>query len=761
MSIQVSFPIILCTILFQTAFCNTISSFINPLTECHIFILNFQKNNLDKHINRPVLLMNFFSLKYDNLIYPINLQGLNFSQIYSSFIANGKWLPYMRTLDNHNVRTSRRCKCIFTLYLLPPSVEPDIGHLYEFPDNGFLKEPYSQNRHMDASYYENIRRRRIIQTTTQYFVLLSNFTTEIRVDEIYKSWLKTTWLHRSYTPILNNYFLVIQVEIVQDNLRAASFNIKWMFQICLFCDPCNPATLLNITQYRSQLQVLKNWSSNGPHFYLVIPMEDMPYEDYSVRKSRKMLIDQLLKYKRDIDPSIMHGLWDAHFISMVVPDNVNFTTQYENPHDMWQPKQIYLEMCHDKILYPALLRPGISRYQYRYLGQHLDASIVIHRKTLKYISCYYEERNWLQGLSKLVDSFDTEIWITLVISFLSVASVVACGNMLQQKFIRKHIHEVQNTFLSVMLQLIAWLWDQSTDEFEKNYLKNKRFMLGLRFTLPLAIFILGNEFKSYSISDLSVPASPVAFDNFNLLVKHEFLIYSLPVFRENIMPDINNVTKSQRDFHNDVVAHLAYPVTSQFWHRVMLTFNWDWKHVTKNDISSELWYYLNKTSLYPGEPNISKGEYNYFVGGNVLYFLTLPHLTNCNKSAAILDGKKALLLYAALEQLNYNVYLGKEVLHESLQGYQFERAFDQNLLNRAKRIFQSGIGDWWRNYFDMLVQRKGFSDQQLYLFTGKWKKLSSHKSSKDIRNLIAVPVVGCGAAIVLFIISKTGLFLAY
>ncbi len=52
------------------------------------------------------------------------------------------------------------------------------------------------------------------------------------------------------------------------------------------------------------------------------------------------------------------------------------------------------------------------------------------------------------------------------------------------------------------------------------------------------------------------------------------------------------------------------------------------------------------------------------------------------------------------------VYFGKDVVNENLIGYTYDGYFPMKLMLRFKYWFQSGVAEWWENYFKWVYKIK-------------------------------------------------------
>lgn len=101
------------------------------------------------------------------------------------------------------------------------------------------------------------------------------------------------------------------------------------------------------------------------------------------------------------------------------------------------------------------------------------------------------------------------------------------------------------------------------------------------------------------------------------------------------------------------------------------------------------------------------------------------HMNSCNRSAMILPRDMAIQLYTTLKRDKPPVFFGRDVIIETLWGYKYEGYFPTNVFHKGRYLSQTGIVEWWQQYFDFSIVQKTSTN-----FKGSTLKLKKSCSSQ-------------------------------
>ncbi len=202
-------------------------------------------------------------------------------------------------------------------------------------------------------------------------------------------------------------------------------------------------------------------------------------------------------------------------------------------------------------------------------------------------------------------------------------------------------------------------------------------------------------------------------------------------------------------------GHEAFPIVSELWHHIMsrkpILEARRLKHLS-GKLSKDMWKYLNNSEMFPPKLNASFNGYTR-TKESVNQVLAM-HMEKCTRSAIILGENMAIPVYTHLIVKKKPAYFGKDVITGNLGGYKFSGYFPTHVFLSSKHYFQSGITEWWVNYFRwVLMVKTRAAEIKLRLSSNKNDSTLYHESgSGNVGALVCLPVIGLIVSMLVFIV---------
>ncbi len=367
-----------------------------------------------------------------------------------------------------------------------------------------------------------------------------------------------------------------------------------------------------------------------------------------------------------------------------------------------------------------------------------DVGLIFRKEQLRFVSCHKEQAYWMTPLKELLVVFDIPIWILLVILSTLAANLFP------------YVSQQARNPSSLYYSMFALMLDQSTDLYS-----NKTFREKIAFWLVFALFpfrliILSNLYKGENISGLTLGPVLVPFDTFDSLVQNNFKTFSR---RRTLSKSDLSVMKLYFDVElefGQVTRHEAMPFVSELWHEIMLSEevkNWRKISSLQKVLSRSTWRFIENSEMFPVW-NLSNAYHFQYVD-QILEF----HMHKCDKSAMILLKPDAIHLYTILNIYKKNVYFGKDIINENLEGYSYFGSFPTKLIWNSKYYFQSGIVKWWAEFFEWSITTKSNMEKIKNKYKIAQNKTLSfdYQTQSGVYVLCCIPIFGWFVSIITFI----------
>ncbi len=169
---------------------------------------------------------------------------------------------------------------------------------------------------------------------------------------------------------------------------------------------------------------------------------------------------------------------------------------------------------------------------------------------------------------------------------------------------------------------------------------------------------------------------------------------------------------------------------------------WERFKYLKNKMSKRMWWYMENSEI----PDL-----NYTSG------MTLPdignsldaHLSKCNKSALIHSEITVVEEFAEHKAQNQPVYIGKEIISESFDGYMVAGRFAKNTYIKLSYYFQSGIQQWWQKHlsWSIIVKRSN-------IIISLPNHVSLESTITQTKSLCVIPFIGFFMSSIAFLVFE-------
>ncbi|CAL8133321.1 unnamed protein product [Orchesella dallaii] len=315
----------------------------------------------------------------------------------------------------------------------------------------------------------------------------------------------------------------------------------------------------------------------------------------------------------------------------------------------------------------------------------------LHPTKLKFVSCGTPE---IYGFdfAPLTSIFDIYIWVMIIVTVIGISAYFS--------WVSSESIGILETTYSCLRTLLEQGDCPLRDKLLSYSNKHSRAGRWVFCGFLLMAVVLSNGYKNKNISEITLPRKEILFDKFDMLIKHNFKIFTRAIFqyaggdfREDFYTmqkkiffalmkprppfdthDITNVFKSE------VFGYASIQVSSLDW------------CVVRNDTSDRARYIMDNTELLPNWYEVLRGSEATSAYG-------MDVLEPCNRTALFLPDIEAHIAYTNLLAKKKNVYLGKEEdLHSQFYIF-FGRWVHPAVLWRIEGLLMSGILDWWTKVF--------------------------------------------------------------
>lgn len=738
---------------------------VNSFGGCVIRVINFR--GLDASfpaLIQPIFLLRYFVIYNDWHLYPFEFHlgktehfndwiwKMNFTGLRSksrSSIIQGINIFYRKSESymnlwsgDHFYMENKNAKCEVNIYLHPPNEKTDPLIFMETQTLGtIIHDPFwlayaldTTEQHQWKNYY--------LSTMPKYSLLICNKTKDaICYNNIEKrKWISGV-LHTPSLVRMSETFMIL--EIVSTNLN--------LHLLCIYCNPCKPITLVSLaTNYipnsiesmKQQIEQLGIQNSSPFYIDVELTMYLREYNDLKqkFRQTGKAVLEHLSIFNLSY-AGIAPRLINIHTISQVIPANSTLRFHSNRIPNKWEWKHVKIESCSSSkpINYHSKLRPVLIGDTQTYLSFYKEIGLVFYQEQLKFVSCHEERPHWFYQLKELFVVFDIPTW-SLLITLLFIATRII-------KYIPKSIIEKKKN-TGTYFDLFAAMLDQSSKIFDNVYQRrNSAFLLSFSF-IPTAFLILGNQYKGDNITRLTLDASLIPFDTFDSLVENRFEIFLRPVHMQFDYRDWE--TADPKKYYVQESDHEAYPIVSQLWYFVSSHFKLEKSFKIsslENAIPERILYYLENSKML--SVNISNGHYQGDVDQNRLE----KYIEKCDKAALILLQEAASYIYDKLSVNKKPAYLGKDIIIENWQGFNYFGYFPVKILLRFRHYFQSGIVGWWGKHVKwVLMMRTRAEEMRTLSELSIEEHISLNGMHGQIYALCFVPLVGFLISTVAFIL---------
>lgn len=339
-----------------------------------------------------------------------------------------------------------------------------------------------------------------------------------------------------------------------------------------------------------------------------------------------------------------------------------------------------------------------------------------HPTHLKFVSCGPPEKAGFPFF-QLMTIFDQYIWLCIILSTIttsfsltmfmrivardstnisdaSKASIKFSGSLqccLQILLEQGHTGIITSRMLNAIMKL-------ETHALAKN---TSRFVYALFLLIAI---VLSNGYKNENITQLTLPRSPIPYDKFEILVKHNFTIYTRGVWRwggaggnmKKLPPAaiwLLYLLRPKEPFYHDI----SQIFKSELFMFSMAQVSSLTAYFTNDNqnISERATYLLGNTTLHPQWFEMLVDRSVSEIGESIL--------KSCNKTALFLPDIDAQLVYYKMggddPKYGYysgqSVFLGQENDLKNIYGIQFMRWVPPKIISRVKGLYSGGFWDWW------------------------------------------------------------------
>lgn len=714
---------------------------INQFSGCIINVINLNGFGLNlSAVFEPILLSRYFYCPKEVSILPIELLSKykHCKTSTTTELRNHTNLvrPTVSVRNMSEVYVSQTFSKAFGLANKNRNCETNIFiHLpnYHIHQNLYkdtkIKDLSSIN--IDLNYKALKWKADIINTTPKYSLLLCHFKYSpfCYNDNHLRKWVITMLSPAEFVRVVNNVLIFETLA-----------NEKFLKLHCPNCDHCNFFTFILLKADQSPekfIQQHKQPKTSDLYAVEILISKYIP-SDLKSQHSLKDVLTHVHKYKLHNDANtLIITINGIHILSFLFSKQANMTFSYEGDNNLFQWEKAMLGSCFGKKsiqLYPQL-RPLVSQSIKPSFTTHQVLGLVLQRFQHSFVSCHKRQDHWINQLSQLISAFDIYTWLAIWISYMSLACTL--------NLTRGAIQNQSNSFLFVFSSLLFATIDQSCKLFSSlSYRKKVSSFTGF-LLVSVAGMILSNSYKGENITRLTAEPKLLPFDTLDSLLQNNVDIRwrrinsnKWPIFRTN---ESVNLTK----IYGSVKGHESFPIVSELWVALIYRLrpqraNERSLYYLKDEISNQTWKYINNSAMLS---DVGQG-----LGENVQTIVDL-HMDKCNKSAIALTNYVALQLYTILKSKGKPAYFGKEIIYENHRGYKFNGIFPAKYIYKATYLFQTGIVNWWRKYFEfaMVLKTSSYIRQKMF----STAKISSTAQNSNQNTAVAVFSVILGTGILI------------
>lgn len=726
-------------------------SYMNAFSYCTIRLINFPGYNIDStKLHEPILILRYFSFNDTTTVYPMEINHFNDTEIIR-YYSQDRHILYESSFYSYKLKNSHKSSnCDAEVMIEPPDWNIQ-SSLYNFHYHWMFKHPYL-NSYFDT-YQESNWKLNHVDTRSIYSVLvtINQMQNNNCISSICYTWLRTAWMFVQYTKIHHQLF----IWEISNQIKILAY--------CKFCDHCSPDKFVSLTG-SDQLSPETTWlvrltalvSTRSKQYTIDVVLSGLVSDtyfsqnrDYSMKSTIKLMnLNDLTHY--GIRPIVIHPLT----ISAIVPNNVSLQFSRSYDEEEFSDKLLLLPGCpeNESVNYAPHLRLAIKRNTFVNMADFADPGLIIDNTQLLFVVCHGVTFSWLSRLKELISPFDFKTWL---IGFISLVSMSILINLQPRK-------SFSFPFGTACEALVALLLEKGHLVFHWSSIKTKTLRYFVVFGVPFVLLVLSNEYRGDNISKLTVEPDFYPFDRFNDLVRHKFSVYTFPM--ELMGYEYDSVLQSMSiNVTNELdrgSSHEFFPFVTIFWYEIMLRFNpWTTIKTYYDRLENRTLFYLNHSKIYGQDKILSldrEGATRFVedVWENWQDH-AWRHLRQCNHSAMIMHQNKALIVFTKLKNLKAPAFLGKDVIHEIINGYSLYGQMPAIIYWRAKYFFNSGILNFWRTYYDYVLILRARSSKMI----GDEKTYGNRrKSNSAVYTILFIPVFGFSASFVVLLHEKKNIF---
>lgn len=715
---------------------------LESFANCRNRITNFANIELP-NVFVPLTTFRYFSIPRRLEVFPVELMRKSIEEFKSNVTTYSTL--YQRILLSDNIYKTRVLSCQLNLALYPPGP-------YNSPAmyaGSFLKEPAWLKYNITNQIVYPWR----LDTMSKFDILITQSSNQLHYIKM--GWTKSVW--NDNIAYLNRIYLII-ITCPHKHLLFSNEFLDTVFNIyvhCPYCGQCNEFVSIFSRNFQtsfrfSNVQVniekllktdkVEYWEYYGSHMYLKTWVYRLKNARLVTRKQAYVL--KAFQYSlENIHENLLELMLHIHILNNLI-GNSTFEVLQGNKN-LLSDRSLRVVNCAPRrvnfnFVPKFLSEPSDSFVNYQNLG------LVFGDNILAFISCHRLDSSRFAPLLEIITAVDIISWACIVTTSILVVTLVNVSNV-NQSTSRKSL--LAETF-SALTNLLLSLLDQG-NSMVQNVPKRNTFAFIATFWIPLCFQVLSNEYKGDNIQRLTVPAPPKAFDRFDVLVNHSFIMRSHPekfIDSQSIihMLSLQNSSTSfwQAQFGvNHVQPNEIYRKTqifSFYFHEIITsTSSFTSPKNLYSRLSNRTRSYLNQSSLFENWKTVQNLPEGFSVD-EIIYKLHVPHLYQCRKSAVIVSSRLALLLHSNFTKYKLPVFIGKDILLHTYNGYFFLGAVPVNAFKRTQGFGQSGILSFWKRYLDTTIIRAGWRNKQDMIIHN-----AVHGTQTSSYIVFCIPLIGC------------------
>lgn len=132
-------------------------------------------------------------------------------------------------------------------------------------------------------------------------------------------------------------------------------------------------------------------------------------------------------------------------------------------------------------------------------------------------------------------------------------------------------------------------------------------------------------------------------------------------------------------------------------------------------------------------------------------------MLKCNKSVMILPRDMVIQLYTILQRHQKPAYFGQDVVIETIWGYKYIGYLPTNIILKGRYLLQTGIVEWWQQYFDFSIVLKTTTHfiDSVFATIKSTEKFQSTNGKTTIAILLLIPGCGLLLSMLIFILFES------